>query len=714
MDAPPPFQRTSTSVASLADRLSAEHPEGVTATRIVQDLLDSHPTYGGSERPELILGGREADGKMKPVETWLAEAFALYDLTRGEIFDGRRVICGLALLDKGLFKRLSTGSFLSRLQEEIAVHAGFQLSPKGKRLLAARRPIRVEVPVLDDAPARWDELDRARLAHVIASRMRRACGGTVVVFGVLAIRERLRRFFAERSIRLRPAVGAARSTLFHVDGPWGSGKSSVLNFVADELTSTDLPKADRWVVVTFSAWKHQRLEPPWWWLTTSLQQGATSALWSIDRPRAVALWLWGGWWRVRDGWAGYFVAGLSAVIAFFLWRAGFFGGDLSRIPDTAESVTKVLALVALAWGAVKALNRRAAAAGSGTGPGVLERTHDPLAMVRRRFARIVRTIRHPVAILVDDLDRCQPEYVVQLLEGIQTLFIEAPVAYVVAADGKWLADAFSTVYGIDETSETRGASPTGRSLGSLYLDKAFQQTFRLARIPDDVRARFWNGLLSRPGEGTAASTESHRDALDIFENLATVGEILETLREQEHHSTVHPSALRLAAVRALEGKAVETEIRNMLDSFSGLIEDNPRAIKKLVNAYGIELETRLPDLPGDEQTLRQLAIWTIVELRWPAVAAGLAAYPDAVTTLAEPPTQLPAGFPEELQPFLSVESLSAVIVGKDVNPSVRLDADAIRLFTGAIAPAGFTPTGGDAVNGPARPGPAYRPPHKSE
>jgi hypothetical protein len=37
-------------------------------------------------------------------------------------------------------------------------------------------------------------------------------------------------------------------------------------------------------------------------------------------------------------------------------------------------------------------------------------------------------------------------------------------------------------------------------------------------------------------------------------------------------------------------------------------------MKKLLNAYGIELEVRLPDLSGDEQTLRQLALWTLVPI----------------------------------------------------------------------------------------------------
>src|SRR3712207_7942290 len=39
---------------------------------------------------------------------------------------------------------------------------------------------------------------------------------------------------------------------------------------------------------------------------------------------------------------------------------------------------------------------------------------------------------------VDDLDRCQSSYVIRLLEGIQTLFSDPRVMYVISADRRWL------------------------------------------------------------------------------------------------------------------------------------------------------------------------------------------------------------------------------------------------------------------------------------
>jgi hypothetical protein len=55
-------------------------------------------------------------------------------------------------------------------------------------------------------------------------------------------------------------------------GGEGIGKTSLLNFLRKELRSAD---PDPWAVVTFNAWQHQRMAPPWWWLTMALyQQGS--------------------------------------------------------------------------------------------------------------------------------------------------------------------------------------------------------------------------------------------------------------------------------------------------------------------------------------------------------------------------------------------------------------------------------------------------------
>jgi hypothetical protein len=55
-----------------------------------------------------------------------------------------------------------------------------------------------------------------------------------------------------------------------------------------------------------------------------------------------------------------------------------------------------------------------------------------------RFKGLVNLAGRQLVVYIDDLDRCQPAFAVDLLEGIQTLFVDLPMVYVVAADRAWI------------------------------------------------------------------------------------------------------------------------------------------------------------------------------------------------------------------------------------------------------------------------------------
>ncbi|MGE5661336.1 MAG: P-loop NTPase fold protein [Ignavibacteriales bacterium] len=59
-------------------------------------------------------------------------------------------------------------------------------------------------------------------------------------------------------------------------------------------------------------------------------------------------------------------------------------------------------------------------------------TGDPMQKIANHFKKLVDMTKQPIAIFVDDLDRCSENYTVKFLERIQTLFREANVFYIVA------------------------------------------------------------------------------------------------------------------------------------------------------------------------------------------------------------------------------------------------------------------------------------------
>lgn len=72
----------------------------------------------------------------------------------------------------------------------------------------------------------------------------------------------------------------------------------------------------------------------------------------------------------------------------------------------------------------------------------------------------------PVFIFVDELDRCRPEYIVELLEKIRHLFAMSGIYFIVATDSGKLMQSIKTVYG-------RNAD------ASRYLEQFFDQQYNL-------------------------------------------------------------------------------------------------------------------------------------------------------------------------------------------------------------------------------------------
>jgi hypothetical protein len=109
---------------------------------------------------------------------------------------------------------------------------------------------------------------------------------------------------------------------------------------------------------------------------------------------------------------------------------------------------------------------------------------DPMEHVVEHFAWLVRRADRPILFFVDDLDRCSGDYVVDLLEAVQTLVRDAPgghgTYFVVAADGSWVRASYQRRY-----EDFKGSvGEPGRPLGYLFLDKLFQLTVRVPAVSE--------------------------------------------------------------------------------------------------------------------------------------------------------------------------------------------------------------------------------------
>jgi hypothetical protein len=145
-----------------------------------------------------------------------------------------------------------------------------------------------------------------------------------------------------------------------------------------------------------------------------------------------------------------------------------------------------------------------------------------------------------------------------------------------------------------------------------------------------------------------AGTASERDRdSKVFaraqEELAGVTE------EGELHArvAVAPSDEKEAYARAamLRGanEAVQASIEHRLKRFMGFLEPNPRAMKLLVTAYGIYVDyaSASGEMDLDDERRDQIALFTILSLRWPAFVEYLTKFPEELERLKKPPPEAP-------------------------------------------------------------------------
>ena len=596
---------------------------------------------------------------------------------------------------------LKVGATPDGIREEV-----FRILSKGgrRRKREAAKPPKPEkdegieaVPTHHDRPATQDELGRARLAEVLGERMRRVRGeDTEAPVHTPEQRRRKRRADAKAARR-------AGSFMVHIHAPWGAGKSSLLNFLATDLRNRSRPASrtrlgkvfdflirrrqtanrqlSRWIVVEFSAWEHQRLVAPWWWLLTAIQRSCARELWQINRGRWAWFWLRDIAWRVWNARAAvltfiFLVAVVGTALALDWF--GLADQSLSVVRTAIVTVSSAIALAITIVGLSRGASRWLAIGSAEGAVRFLKRAHDPLGVYRRRFRWLVRSSGLPITVFIDDLDRCKPAYVVELLEGIQTLFADEPVAYVVAADRTWLCESFAKAYCDFEHS----VGDVGRPLGFLFLEKTFQISMEIPPMSEQDQGVYWETLLrgARNGDrrGTEGKATESRRALAEASSQAEIEKgVKDLIRDGADREKV-----LAAAVRRMNAPQLQDQLEQLLSEFAPLLENNPRSMKRLMNAYGIERDRLLRNghlLTRQER--RQLALLTILRLRWPLFADHLRRFPEDAKICA-PLTRVPKGHP--FADLLKDPAVQALFDGSCV--AEQIDADVLRQFP-AAAPA---------------------------
>jgi Cdc6-like AAA superfamily ATPase len=502
-------------------------------------------------------------------------------------------------------------------------------------------------------------------------------------------------------------------------GAWGSGKSFLLGkltqVLVDRAEAHHLTRGDRlrrwararWrdarglppespagparvVCVPFNAWTYNAAEQIW----PRLVRGVLDSVERQIRWHRTPLRWWRKTWRkinrsfvTRGGWKS--ILALAVV-------CGVLGWVLARVPAARRwDVLNALADSKLAPETVT-LPALAAALGA-----VVKLVFDTLVTplggwVTALFddgagyggdSDLVRDIQRDlgllnthlldadqrVLIVIDDLDRCEPQKTIEVLQSINLLLNHPRFIVCLGIDARVVTAAVEKHY-----EDLLG--PAGVT-GYEYLDKIIQIPFR---IPDPNGAELMSFVSMQLGDPPPppavprdASGETPRGRVDeYYDDSGTAGRVPDT---RPPRTTPTPPARATVAPASDVRPAFRHAELVAFEQVAPLLRPNPRHVKRLVNIYA--LVRSLAELGGSDPILADPAAtvrWLTLCAQWPYAARRMLDHLDAFG--APDAAADPAGAAKPPLRWL----LDAVSPSLDAAKQARYDHDA-RLLERLVA-----------------------------
>jgi hypothetical protein len=253
-----------------------------------------------------------------------------------------------------------------------------------------------------------------------------------------------------------------------------------------------------------------------------------------------------------------------------------------------------------------------------------------------------------IVLYIDDLDRCEPDKVVQVLQAVHLLLAFPLFVVVVGVDSRWVARALQKRY--PELLDAGGATPND------YLEKIFQIPFWLDPLDVGKTKRMLQGLVAV----TPAVAPARRPTPAPTEEPSGVpsqdGGAPDTGAEQEVEPAVAPPAPdRVAGSRELNPRGLELQPVELqaMEALAEVVGRSPRTLKRFVNVYRL-VKVRLADPLDFVESSRAdyRVVLYLLAFMTGRPDAGAELF-DAIRSLADdaPMEDVPEGWPATAGPY---------------------------------------------------------------
>jgi predicted KAP-like P-loop ATPase len=373
-----------------------------------------------------------------------------------------------------------------------------------------------------------------------------------------------------RSVITDPSVLPVTVGVF---GDWGGGKSSIMKMLQKELSNEETyPNV---VCLYFNGWTFEGYEDAKSALLSSIliqlgehkKFGAKAKDWAVKLLKRLK-WMEMGKLAVKH-------VGIPIVAAAAT-------GGLAAAPVAAAAVAS--AVVSSALGKTDAdddtappeINWSSLIEASPEKPDLMG-----VRKFREEFEKMLaKTGISVLVVLIDDLDRCLPERLIETLEAIK-LFVSVPrTAFVIGADPRIVRHAISTRYVKRQLEHSGNASEVRQEEEGLvqdYLEKLIQVPYQLPRLSPSEIETYVNLL-----------------ACDKLLDPAQIPAVLTAWRNTRAQNVYAPFTAESIHKALTGGAELPAKLKEQLDWSKAVasvitegLKGNPRQVKRMLNAMSL-------------------------------------------------------------------------------------------------------------------------------
>ncbi len=386
-----------------------------------------------------------------------------------------------------------------------------------------------------------------------------------------------------------------------VFGDWGSGKSSIMKMLDQELNAKDQEDTaclyfNGWTFEGYDDAKAALIEDILIKLRENKKFGhkiaddVTELLKSVNWLRA------GGFLMknvVQPALMTYASGGASLIVDIVDKVKVFFGNTLENSLDLVKKIE-----TEEGQGIINDLK------------GIIKKdSSNAIPTVVRRFREdfektINKTGLKSLVILIDDLDRCNPERIIDNLEAIK-LFLNVPkTAFIIGADERIVRHAIECRYKSPNIQSAEIEQYKG--IVTDYLEKLIQVPYRLPRLSNADVETYMTLLFC------------NRDLSDSDFN-SVYNEFVK-FREQDRHSSFNYEKVKSLVNGKKNAKQKEViQQLQMVHQIAPMVTDglkgNPRQIKRFLNTFTLRLElAEVAKFDLNERILAKLMVLEYIAL----------------------------------------------------------------------------------------------------